>query len=143
DTYVVSWGFIEGANIIVDGMVGYRPTITANQVTGKVITIPVQSDNVTSFILALAERLSHRGTLLEVVFDQWNSQSSITRLRNEGIVAVETFFTNKYKNEMYTNFLEKLNQGAVRVFGKEPLNRPAGCPEYKPGWIEQMKLELK
>ncbi len=143
DTYVVSWGFIEGANIIVDGMVGYRPTISVNQETGRVITIPVQADDVTAFILGLSERLSHRGTLLEVVFDQWNSQSSITKLRNQGIVAVETFFTNKYKNEMYTNFLEKLNQGAVRVFGKQPESRPAGCPEYKPGWIEQMKLELK
>lgn len=143
DTYVVSWGFVEGPVVIVDGIVGFRPTISMNEETSRVIKIPVQSDDVTNFILALSERLMFRGALLEVVFDQWNSQASITKLRAHNITAVETFFTNKYKGVMYTNFLEKVNQGAVKVCGLPPTSQPAGCPEYKTGWIEQMKLELK
>jgi len=143
DTYALAWGHTEGQTVIVDGIHGFRPEIVINQVTGKVITIPVQGTAVAEFIILLAQSLSIYGNVLEVVFDQWNSQDAITRLRNSGIIAVETFFTNKYKNTMYTNFLERLNQGSVKTFGAEPLKYLPGFPEPKMGWLDQMKLELK
>lgn len=143
DTYAIAWGHMEGPIIIVDGIHGFRSTVVMNEVTGKVITIPVQGNDVADFIIDLANSLSAHGTVMEVVFDQWNSSNSITKLRDRGIIAIETFFTNKYKNEMYTNFLEKLNQGAVKTFGAPPENIPGHFPEYKRGWLDQMTLELK
>lgn len=72
-----------------------------------------------------------------------NSQESILALKTEGYTAVETFFTNKYKNEMYTNFLEKLNAGKVKTFGKAPEIILDAFPPFQIGWLEQAKLELK
>jgi len=143
DTYAVAWGHVDGDLVIVDGVHGFRPTTVINQVTGKVASIPVQGSEVVEFLLLLAQNLSVYGTLLEVVFDQWNSQDSITRLKNAGIIAVETFFTNKYKNQMYTNFLERLNQGTVKSFGVAPEKHLVGFPVAQMGWLDQMKLELK
>ena len=143
DTYAVAWGHMEGPTIFVDGIHGFRPEISHNAITGKIITIPVQGPDVADFIINLVESLGVSGEVLEVVFDQWNSQDSIIKLRSRGIIAIETFFTNKYKNHMYTNFLEKLNQGAVKVFGAPPENVSGIFPEYKRGWLDQMTLELK
>lgn len=72
-----------------------------------------------------------------------NSQESILTLKAEGYTAVETFFTNKYKNEIYTNFLEKLNIGKIRTFGKPPSTTLNAFPPYQEGWLDQTKLELK
>lgn len=143
DTYAVTWGHAEGATIIVDGIQGFRPSIVTNQLTNQILKVPVQAEKVVDFVIALAQRLDAHGTLLEVVFDQWNAQLSTTKLKKAGIVAVETFFTNKYKNEMYTNFLEKLNTGALKMCGLPPPNQPTDFPPYKLGWLEQTKLELK
>lgn len=143
DTYVVAWGHVENNITIIDGLHGFRPKMVHNKQTGKVIQVPVQSGDVVKFIKGLATRLSYQGILLEIVFDQWNSQDSITTLKNAGYVAVETFFTNKYKNALYTNFLEKLNMGAVHCFSEGPEAIFDGCPPYQAGWVEQMKLELK
>ena len=142
DTYVVAWGHTEAQNVIVDGLHGFRPTIVHNEATGKIFSVPVRSDDVMQFILALAQSLGTYGVVLEVVFDQWNSSASITALRHAGIVAVETFFTNKYKNEMYTNFLEKLNEQLVTICGGVPTVALPGI-EFQPGWLTQTKLELK
>lgn len=144
DTYVVSWGFVESNFFRVQGLTAFRPKIITNELTGKIIKAPVSSINeVVPFIKVLAGLLTQRGTLLEIVYDQWSSADSIMQLQQAGYVAVETFFTNKYKNVMYTNFLEKLNMGLVKVYGQAPPNIPGGCPVYLPGWLEQAKLELK
>ena len=147
DTYVVSWGHAEtsgdGHMFIVDGTQGFRPLSVMNHVTNKLIKVPVDAGKVTEYIAHLAKHLSMNGRLLEIIFDQWISSSSITTLKAKGFVALETFFTNQYKGEIYTNFLEKLNMGAVKVFGAPPTNTPAGFVQYQPGWLEQLKLELK
>lgn len=143
DTYAVTWGHVEGDIIVVDGIQGFRPKVVHNKITGKVVQIPVRTDEVVKFIKALAVGLCHQGILLEIVFDQWNSLQSITELKNAGYVALETFFSNKYKTAMYTNFLEKLNLGAVHCFSRPPEFTFDGAPPYLEGWLEQMKLELK
>ncbi len=143
DTYAVSWGHIENKWIIVDGIHGFRPEVVGNNATGQTVKVPVNPLKVVGFIKALAFALSRHGTLLEIVYDQWNSQESILALKAEGYTAVETFFTNKYKNEIYTDFLEKLNVGQVRTFGKPPLSTLDAFPRYQQGWLDQTKLELK
>ena len=143
DTYAVTWGHTEGDIVVIDGIQGFRSKVVHNKVTGKIVNVPVKVDEVVIFIKALAARLSYQGILLEIVFDQWQSQSSITTLKNAGYVALETFFSNKYKNAMYTNFLEKLNVGAVHCFGQPPESTFDGAPPYLAGWLDQMKLELK
>lgn len=143
DTYAVAWGHVEQDLVIVDGVQGFRPKVVHNKATGKILNIPVKANEVVKFIKALASRLCHQGTLLEIVFDQWNSQESITTLKNAGYVALETFFSSKYKNEMYTNFLEKLNLGSVHCFSQPPAFTFDEAPPYMEGWLEQLKLELK
>jgi len=143
DTYAVGWGHCESDIVVIDGLHGFRPKAVHNKVTGKVIQVPVDAGAVSKFLRALAARLSYQGVLLEIVFDQWNSQESIRLLRNAGYTALETFFTNKYKNMMYTNFLEKLNLGLVHCFSEPPEITFENAPPYMEGWIEQMKLELK
>lgn len=143
DTYAIGWGHCEDGTIIVDGLQGFRPKAVHNQTTNKVIQVPVDVGKVTHFIKSLAAHLSYSGTVLEIVFDQWNSLHSILELRNAGYPALETFFTNKYKNIMYTNFLEKLNLGQVHCFSQPPIDTFAKAPVYVSGWLEQLKLELK
>lgn len=143
DTYAVTWGHVEGGAVIIDGIQGFRPKVVHNTTSGKILHIPVKAEDVVKFIKALAGRLCLQGVLLEIVFDQWNSQESITTLKNAGYVALETFFSNKYKNAMYTNFLEKLNLGVVHCFSQPPEFTFDEAPVYIEGWLEQMKLELK
>ena len=143
DTYAVTWGHVEDGVVIIDGIQGFRPKVIHNQITGKVLKIPVKAIDVVKFIKALAGRLCMQGVLLEIVFDQWNSQESITTLKNAGYEALETFFSNKYKNAMYTNFLEKLNLGEVHCFSQPPEFTFDEAPAYLAGWLDQMKLELK
>jgi len=143
DTYAIAWGHMEKDTIIVDGIHGFRPEVVSNDATGQIVKIPVNPGKVVGFIKALAYALSRQGTVLEIVFDQWNSQESILTLKAEGYTAVETFFTNKYKNEIYTNFLEKLNIGKIHTFGKPPLTTLNAFPPYQEGWLDQTKLELK
>ena len=143
DTYAVAWGHVENDIVVVDGIQGFRPKVVHNKVTGKIVQIPVKAGEVVKFIKALAARLCYQGVLLEIVFDQWNSMQSITELKNAGYIALETFFSNKYKTAMYTNFLEKLNLGAVHCFSQPPEFTFDAAPPYLEGWLEQMKLELK
>lgn len=143
DTYAITWGHVENDIIVVDGIQGFRPKVVHNKITGKIVQLPVRTDEVVKFIKALAASLCYQGVLLEIVFDQWNSLQSITELKNAGYVALETFFSNKYKTAMYTNFLEKLNLGSVHCFSRPPEFTFDGAPPYLEGWLEQMKLELK
>ncbi|KKL61836.1 hypothetical protein LCGC14_2191320, partial [marine sediment metagenome] len=143
DTYAVTWGHVEHDIVVIDGIQGFRPKVVHNKVTGKIVQVPVKAGDVVKFIKALAARLCYQGVLLEIVFDQWNSQESITTLKNAGYVALETFFSNKYKNAMYTNFLEKLNMGAVHCFSQPPEFTFNEAPIYLEGWLDQLKLELK
>jgi len=148
DTYAVCWGHVEyisghGSIFVIDGLHGFRPQFVTNPTTKKLIKLPVQPAKVVEFIKNLADNLSGQGNVLEITFDQWSSCDSITTLRKSGYAAIETFFSNPYKNEIYTDFLEKLNMGAVKIACKPPVNVPPGIPPHQFGWIEQTKLELK
>lgn len=143
DTYAVCWGHMDKEWVIIDGIHGFRPDVVSNDATGQLVKVPVNPNKVVGFIKALAFALSRHGTILEIVYDQWNSSSSILALKAEGFTAVETFYTNKYKNEIYTDFLEKLNLGRIKTFGKPPLTALEAFPAFQIGWLEQTKLELK
>lgn len=147
DTYAVAWGHAEpGANgwmYIIDGITGFRAKMVTNDITGRSIKEPIDAAQVVNFISTLAQGISFNAILLEITFDQWNSLSSITHLRALGFPAVETFFTAKYKNEIYTNFLEKLNMDSVILRGGQPTRLLPGLPPLISGWVEQARLELK
>ena len=132
DTYVVSWGHYEIAKdiIFIDGMHGWDEQRISNG-QGGFQKINVDADIVTQYIVDLAQEIGHN-FLLEIVYDQWQSSQSISHLRKMGLPAVETFFTNQYKSEMYGNFLLLANQGKIKSYGVD-----------REGYLERWKTELK
>ena len=62
------------------------------------------------------------------------SSQPISLLQSRGFHALETTFTNPYKAAMYGNFLQKAQQGQVKMYGVDV------DPEQ---WIERWKLEMK
>jgi hypothetical protein len=132
DTYAVAWGHYEiGRNDFwVDGMQGWDAQVI-DAGNGLLQRVPVDSSIVTSFIVDLANDLG-RNFVLEIVYDQWNSAESISQLQKQGFSALETFYTNEYKGEMYGNFLGLAQTGRIHMYG-EDVN----------GFIERWRTELK
>jgi len=73
-----------------------------------------------------------RNFVLEIVYDQFNSAEAISHLQKAGLPALETFFTNKYKAEMYGNFLSLAQYNRIKSYGVD-----IG------GYIHQWQQELK
>jgi hypothetical protein len=132
DTYAVAWGHYEiGKNDFwVDGMHGWDAQVVPIG-NGKYNRVPVDSTKVIDFITSLVNDLG-RNYVLEIVYDQWNSAESISTLQKHGFSALETFFTNEYKGEMYGNFLELAQTGRVHMYGEDTT-----------GYIERWRTELK
>lgn len=147
DTYVVTWGHTESFKGIpifhIDGTYGFKPPlIIENGAPKKTVINP---EKVTKFISELAGAIQRSGGhVLEICYDQWNSASSIFALAKMGYPALETFFSNQYKEKIYTDFLEKVNLSQVKCFGmyNPAVAGPALVP-YIDGWLEQAKLEIK
>lgn len=127
DTYVVSWGHAEGnlqgqyeneENIKywINGMKAWNSKVESLG-NGKYNQIPVDPNDVLDFILLLIQDLGGKNFISEIVYDQFESSHAIATLQSLGIPAIETFFTNKYKSEMYGNYLQKLIAGQVYMFG--------------------------
>lgn len=132
DTYAVAWGHYEiGKNDFwVDGMQGWDAQVIASG-NGQYERIPVDSSVVTGFIIDLINDLG-RNYVLEVAYDQWNSAESVSTLQKHGFSALETFYTNEYKGEMYGNFLGLAQTGRIHMYG-EDVN----------GFVERWRTELK
>jgi hypothetical protein len=94
--------------------------------------IPVDPNAVTDYLINLVNNLGGRNFILEIAYDQWQSAASIATLQSAGIPAIETFFTNKYKGAMYSDFLQKAMQGQVEMYGMDAF-----------GWVDRWKLEMK
>ena len=132
DTYVVSWGhYAIGSDIFwVDGLQGWDEQHIPDGM-GHFQKKLVDSDEVIAFIIDLANDLG-RNFLMEIVYDQFNSAQAISTLQKVGLPALETFFTNQYKAEMYGNFLNLANQGKVKSYSTDTN-----------GYIDRWKTELK
>jgi len=133
DTYVVAWGHYQiGKSDLywLDGFSAWNETIVA-VAGGGYQKIPVDPNEVTNFIIDLANDIG-KNFILEIVYDQWNSAESISKLQRYGLPALETFFSNSYKAEMYGNFLSLAQQGRIKSYGID-VN----------GYLTQWQQELK
>lgn len=79
--------------IVIDHMHLWKPK-NKNQ--------PINSDEVDRYILNLATRFK----FAQISYDQWNSQSSITKLINHGLNTVQKTFDFKYKSAIYGELYE-------------------------------------
>ena len=132
DTYAVAWGHYEIGKdeFWVDGMQGWDAQVVATG-NGQYQKVPVDSSDVIEFIIGLVTDLG-RNFVLEIVYDQWNSIESVSTLQKNGFAALETFYTNEYKGEMYGNFLSLAQTGRIHMYG-EDVN----------GFVERWRTELK
>lgn len=88
-------------NIVLDHMKFWSPK------DGK----PIQMSEVDEYMLFLNRRF-HLGL---VTYDQWNSQSSIERLRKAGIPAQCTVFSKSYKIQIYDELYALVAAGKLKV----------------------------
>ncbi|MFA5397487.1 MAG: hypothetical protein WC346_15870 [Methanogenium sp.] len=139
DTYAIAWGHYDHApkeeNVIywIDGMKGFDAT-THYIGSGQVEKITVDPNAVMKWLLDLVKDLGGKGFTDEIAYDQFDSTQPVSMLQALGLYAIETTFTNSYKAEMYGDFLQKAQQGQVRMYGVDV------DPER---WIERWKLEMK
>ena len=133
DAYAIVWGHCDQSQdcFWIDGLHGFD-TQTRVLRGGVVERVAVDATLATDFVINLAERLKRIGTVLGIVYDQWNSQLPIALLEKSGFNAYKTNFDNSYKQEMVETFLETLNKGKVRIGSN-----------VDPIYVERLALELK
>ncbi len=139
DTYAIAWGHCQWDTHLtedeyvywIDGMQGWNASIKSLG-AGNFESTPVDPNMVVQFIIDLVRDLGGRNFIHEIVYDQWQNQSSISTLQSMGFPALETTFTNPYKAAMYSNFLSKAQLGQVKMYGVD-----VG------GYVERWKLEMK
>ena len=72
---------------------------------------PIQIDEVDEYVVDLNRRF-HLGL---VTYDQWNSQSSIEKLRKAGIPAQKTMFNKGYKIQIYDELYQLAATGKLKL----------------------------
>lgn len=72
---------------------------------------PIQIDEVDEYVVDLNRRF-HLGL---VTYDQWNSQSSIEKLRKAGIPAQKTMFNKGYKIQIYDEMYQLAATGKLKL----------------------------
>ena len=72
---------------------------------------PIKIDEVDDYMIDLRRRF-HLGL---VTYDQWNSQSSIEKLRKNGIPAICTRFNKHYKVQIYDELYKLVSQGKLKL----------------------------
>lgn len=102
--------------VIVDHMHVWRPK-------GK--NQPINSDEVDRYILQLATRFK----FAQISYDQWNSQSSISKLTNHGLLAVNKTFDMKYKASIYGELYELFNDGRIVFYNQDTVYENNGVVE--------------
>jgi hypothetical protein len=116
DAYAIAWGHYDRrANLYcIDGLHAFR-TEKRMSPEGKWERVPVDACAATRFVLSLGAKLGGPRAVVEIVYDQWNSQLPISVLQKSGYDAHETTFTLDYKQMMVGTFLEVLNRGEVKI----------------------------
>jgi hypothetical protein len=104
-------------HIVLDHMMLWTPE------KGK----PININKVDEYVIDLHRRF-HLGL---VSYDQWNSQSSIEKLRKAGIPAICTRFTKTFKIKIYDELELLVNQGRLK------------CPFHKTLRLEMLHLQRK
>lgn len=94
--------------IIIDHMHMWKPR-------GK--NQPINSEEVDRYILRLATKFK----FAQISYDQWNSQSSITKLVNHGLNAVQKTFDMKYKSSIYGELYELFNDDRIVFYNVDSL----------------------
>jgi hypothetical protein len=116
DTYALAWGHAVYAGepghpqheYYVDGIHGFFPTIS-RQPDGSTMVEQVDVETVENFLIDLVICLSSRGGRVAMIcWDQWNSLSSVQKMRKLNLPAVETSFTNPYKNKIYGTLMREM-----------------------------------
>ncbi len=137
DTYAIAWGHAEQdfqtkkVTYIVDGLHGFNAAFK-NVGMGKFETIQVDPNIVIDYVVKLVKDLGGKNYILEIAYDQFESQAPVHSLQSIGLPAIETTFTNPYKAEMYGDFLSEANLGNVKMYGID-----------EGGWIHLWKTEMK
>lgn len=136
DTYAISWGHPEGTNpetemYYINGLYGFDAKKIALG-NGQFETIMVDPNEVIKFVVDLCEDLGGNPFISEIVYDQFESSTSVHTLQSNGYPALETFFTNQYKHAMYSTYLQKLEARRVKIYSND-----------EGGRLERMKLEMK
>lgn len=102
--------------IVVDHMHIWRPK-------GK--NQPINSEEVDRYILQLATRFK----FAQISYDQWNSQSSITKLINHSLNAVNKKFDMAYKASIYGELYELFSDGRIVFYNQDTVYESNGIVE--------------
>ena len=89
--------------IIIDHIHFWAP-ITKNQ--------PIQEKSVEDYVLDLHRKFRFR----QVSIDQWNSQSSVIKLRSLGVPIIEKQFNKNYKESIYTELSLLLREDRIDIY---------------------------
>lgn len=92
--------------IIIDHMHVWEPRAN-NQ--------PINSEEVDRYILSLATRFK----FVQISYDRWNSQGSITKLINHGLNAVKKTFDLKYQSSIYGELYELFLDGRIVFYNQD------------------------
>lgn len=119
DRYGIAWGHSEnrGADkyIIIDGIKYYESKKTKDN-QGNINIEEVDLDMVDNFVIGLIKLL---GSVSFIAYDQGKSTASIQKLQKLNYHAIETTFTNKYKETLYLDTKNILNQERCKICGKD------------------------
>jgi hypothetical protein len=89
--------------VVIDHIHFWNP-MTKNQ--------PVSERDVEDYVINLHSRFK----FVQVSIDQWNSQSSIIKLRSHGINIVEKQFNKEYKEKIYTELSQLIREDRIDIY---------------------------
>jgi len=73
---------------------------------------PIDTREVEDYVIELHKRFRFK----QVSVDQWNSQSSIVRLKTAGINIVEKHFNKQYKEDIYTELSQLIREERIDMY---------------------------
>jgi hypothetical protein len=89
--------------IVIDHVHFWNP-MTKNQ--------PVSERDVEDYVIDLHAKFK----FVQVSIDQWNSQSSIIKLRSHGINIIERQFNKEYKEKIYTELSQLIREDRIDIY---------------------------
>jgi hypothetical protein len=103
-------------NFVIVDLLKYWEAQSVKLSDGTFKKVPINQSLIEQEIVNLPQR----GFLLNLAAaDQYNSSFLIERLKDSGIPAIETTFTNQYKDIIYPDLLKSFQSGTVEIYGKE------------------------
>lgn len=122
DRYGISWGHSEirqnSKFIVLDGL-KYYESQKVLQPDGTKKIIEIDLDTVDNFVIDLIGKLKNVSC---IAYDQGKSTASIQKLKKKNFNAIETTFTNKYKEMLYNDMTNMLNQEHLKVYEQDEQN---------------------